>query len=228
MYCYNCGTNVYEDDKFCVKCGAIVKPRQESNPDVPGFLRTTTHVDQETNEPATQNLAEDLKLFVGPRASVYARKWEENSHWNWAAFLFGGYWLLYRGMYLYLLIYIIGEALILNIASSMYPRFYFSSEMVIVLLFTNLITKIAFTAIANKLYLHHAKRKINAIKLRHPKDKETCDAKIVQAGETSLYIPIALAILPLLAAFVVMLFSFLHTYKQVNLDIQQHSQQVSR
>ena len=228
MYCYNCGTIVYEDDKFCVKCGAPVKPRQEANPDLPGFLRTPPHSDAAPNEVPTQNFTEELNLFVGPRASVYSRKWEDNSHWNWAAFLFGGYWLLYRGMYLFLLVYLIVEAMILNIVSSMYPRFYFSSEMVIVLLLTNLITKVGFTAIANKLYLHHAKRKINAIKLRYRKDKETIDAKIIQAGETSLYIPIALAILPLLAALVIMLFSFLHTYKQVNLDIQQHSQQISR
>lgn len=43
--------------------------------------------------------------FVGTKAEVYRRKWKNknpkklNLGWNWAAFFFGGFWLLYRRMY---------------------------------------------------------------------------------------------------------------------------------
>ncbi|MEK4508528.1 DUF2628 domain-containing protein [Paenibacillus sp. FSL K6-2524] len=218
MYCYNCGTIINEEDKFCVKCGAIVKPRQDVEANIPAFLRPTEHNGEIQHESNTRDFAEELKLFVGSRAEVYSRKCRDNSRWNWAAFLFGGYWMLYRGMYLYLLIYLISEALILNIVGSLFPRFSFSAAMVIVMLLTNLVIKIGLTVVANTIYLHHARRKINAIQERYRNDTETADAKIVLAGETSLYIPIALAVLPILIAFVYGLYSFLHMYNQINQD----------
>ncbi|MDQ0089387.1 hypothetical protein J2T12_002799 [Paenibacillus anaericanus] len=218
MYCYNCGTLIYEDDKFCVKCGSPKEARHEVNIPPAAILRSSRHTNSTQNEPMSADYSRALELFVGPQADVYARKWKQGSRWNWPAFLFGGYWMLYRGMYLYLLIYLISEALILNIVGSLFPRFSFRASMVIVMLLTNLVIKIGLTVVANTIYLHHARRKINAIQERYRNDTETADAKIVLAGETSLYIPIALAVLPILIALVYGLYSFLHMYNQINQD----------
>lgn len=60
--------------------------------------------------------------FVGTKAEVYRRKWKNknpeklNLGWNWAAFFFGGYWLLYRRMYKEWLI-LVGASIVLIIVN---------------------------------------------------------------------------------------------------------------
>jgi len=45
-----------------------------------------------------------LAVFVGPRFAYYRNKWQlagsrNGMSWNWAAFLFGPFWMAYRRMY---------------------------------------------------------------------------------------------------------------------------------
>lgn len=56
---------------------------------------------------------QDLDNYIGSNGWRYIQKWNkmaENKrliNWNWPAFMFGGFWLAYRKMYKYSLIYFI-------------------------------------------------------------------------------------------------------------------------
>ncbi|CAM4362423.1 DUF2628 domain-containing protein [Paenibacillus macerans] len=229
MYCSNCGKLLEKEDKFCAGCGAPAKPRQNEPavPLPPAEPGKTPGKAGESQPPSEFGVpAEELELFIGKRAGAYFQKWRQDHRWNWPAFLFGGFWLLYRGMYLYWLIYLIVCSLIINIVGSLvFPGYQVSFSLVITMLTLQLALKISFAVAANSIYLHHARRKIKALGYRYPNDRETRETKIAQAGETSLYIPIALALLPFLLAVVYGLFSFLHTYQQIQQVIDSEVQE---
>lgn len=46
-----------------------------------------------------------IEVFVGENSAFYLQKWQNRNgffvSWNWAAFLFQGFWFAYRKMYLY-------------------------------------------------------------------------------------------------------------------------------
>lgn len=224
MYCTYCGKILHEEDRFCANCGSPAKTNNDPDP----LLRSHPLADpipERVRDTAEFGVPEeDLRRFVGPRAEVYLQKWREDSRWNWPAFVFGGYWLLYRGMYLYLLLYLVAGSLAINIVGSLLyagSGSTFSGGMAATLVTVYLAVKIGLAITANTLYLQHAKRKINALYQRYPSDNDIREEKIVLAGETSLYIPIALAVLPLLIAIVFGAFTYLHYYQQVQTEIRQ-------
>nr|WP_239483545.1 zinc ribbon domain-containing protein [Paenibacillus rhizolycopersici] len=224
MYCTNCGNVLHEEDRFCASCGSPAKPSSEREDILLTQLFPPLNPQQGRNTKEFGVSEEDLRSFVGRRAESYLQKWREDNRWNWPAFLFGGYWLLYRGMYLYLLLYLVASSLVMNIAG---PLLFsnsgstFSGGMVVTVLTVYLAIKIGLAITANRLYLSQAKRKINVLYQRYPSDPVTREEKIVLAGETSLYIPIALAVLPLLVALVFGAFTYLHYYKQVQTEFEQ-------
>ncbi|MEF2966391.1 zinc ribbon domain-containing protein [Paenibacillus sp. M1] len=223
MYCSKCGTVLYEEDNFCVSCGTPVKPREEvpsGSPVLNGQSGAVAGVPEEQRShprPGDEPSETDLSLFVGAKAEDYLRKWKEGSHWNWPAFLLGGYWMLYRGMYLYLLLYLICLTFMVNIVRfALFPVYAVPDGVAVVAIIAQLALHALFAAFANQIYLHHARRKIRALNLRFIRDPETRAEKIALAGETSLYIPIALAVLPALILAVTVLFYSFHTYKEIN------------
>jgi hypothetical protein len=64
----------------------------------------------DTNAPANE---ERLRAAIGPRADYYLHRWREmdasgkKSSWNWAACLASHLWLVYRKMWLALLLFIL-------------------------------------------------------------------------------------------------------------------------
>ncbi|WP_178075833.1 DUF2628 domain-containing protein [Paenibacillus oralis] len=229
MYCSNCGTILEKEDKFCAGCGTPIKTRHNEPAALTPYAKSGAAPEtagKDSPPPEFGVPLEELELFIGKRAGAYFQKWREDHRWNWPAFLFGGFWLLYRGMYLYWLIYLIVCSLIINIVGSLvFPGYQVSFSMVITMLALQLAIKIGFAVAANSIYLHHARRKIKALSYRYPNDRETRELKIIQAGETSLYIPIALALLPFLLALVYGLFTYLHTYQQIQQVIDSEIQE---
>ncbi len=64
-------------------------------------MTENTEQPDEDNEPDKR-----LRAFVGPRAEKYHTRWRpmlgahaHRTSWNWSAALFGGFWLLYRKLY---------------------------------------------------------------------------------------------------------------------------------
>ncbi|WP_234414298.1 DUF2628 domain-containing protein [Paenibacillus sp. CAA11] len=160
------------------------------------------------------------RLFIGSQADLYLAKWRSDSHWNWAAFCFDGYWLLYRGMYLYFLLYVLFASVVVNVLGALFfktiilERLLTGDNLITILCFY-LLLKIIMGIIGNQLYLSHVKRKIASMYYRFPRDFEMREEKIATAGETSLFVPIALAALPLLLAAVVALISAVIAFKSV-------------
>ncbi|MDU4697229.1 MAG: zinc ribbon domain-containing protein [Paenibacillus sp.] len=227
MYCTYCGKILYEGDRFCANCGTPPKTHIDADNLLPSQHITDPFSERIRNTAEFGVSEEDLRQFVGPRTEVYLQKWREDSRWNWPAFVLGGYWLLYRGMYLYLLLYLVAGSLVINLAGSLLYAISgntFSGGIVAALFTICLAIRIGLAISANTLYLSHARRKINALYQRYPSDNDTREEKIAQAGETSLYIPIALAVLPLLISLVFGAFTYLHYYKQIQTEIRQLQQ----
>ncbi|TYA11484.1 DUF2628 domain-containing protein [Paenibacillus faecis] len=232
MYCSNCGKGLYEDDKFCVNCGAPVKTRElerESDGLAP-FLNSAApnpHPEQARRNTA-EPFEEDYSLFIGKRAEEYLLLWKEDRHWNWPAFLFGGYWLLYRGMYLYFLLYLICLSLLVNVIRYLtFPAYYLSNGVVWTVIAAHFVLQVVFAAFANQIYFHHAQRKIRSLNVRFDRYPDLRKEKIESAGETSLYIPIALAVLPILIGIVSFLLYTAHIYKEINQEIRIMEQETS-
>ncbi|MCM3042766.1 DUF2628 domain-containing protein [Paenibacillus motobuensis] len=219
MYCTNCGAALEKTDKFCFHCGIAQRER---------VIADRQHLPEPEYTQQDQIVSdEELELFIGKNAASYLNKWRQASHWNWPAFIFGQNWLLYRGMYLYFFLYLLLAPTIIGIAAVIVsPGYSFSIGACITMLLIGLSLQAAFACIANRLYLYHAKHKIIAIKQRYPDHREQQEEAIISAGETSLYIPIALALLPLLLAIVVSMFSYVNIYKRIQQDLQLNSMEI--
>lgn len=229
MYCTSCGKAIQSNARFCAHCGtqvqgAAIRQDQNASPSLP--IRPSAASQELIRQPYKPEPEDHvLKLFIGKRADEYLYKWKHNSHWNWPAFLFGGYWLIYRGMYLYFLLYLIGMSFMVNIFRFlMFPLYQSENGVAIVVLIATVALQMLLAPFADKIYLHHANRKIRSIQARYPANREAQEEKIVQAGETSLYIPIALAAIPVLIFVVTVLLFSAHTYREIRQELEQREE----
>lgn len=198
MFCSNCGNQIQTHNKFCPLCGV-----QQS---------TGTH--PITNESSTQTKSlytdQELSIFVGKQSIVYLEKWKNNSRWNWSAFIFDFYWLLYRKMNLYAFLYIPFSLLIVTlptviIANEFEPEQALSTPLYVALfLFISL--KVIIAIFSDSLYAYHSKNKIKELDSRHH-DKLIQQQKIKQAGGTNIALPIVLSALPLFLSVVLIIFA---------------------
>ena len=69
----------------------------------------------ESSENAPPANEERLRVAIGPRADYYLRHWRESDasrkmyDWNWAACFANAYWLAYRKMWLWLVLFILAN-----------------------------------------------------------------------------------------------------------------------
>jgi hypothetical protein len=96
MYCTKCGRDLPGDAVYCSNCGAPAAPAD------PGGTAAGSSLDE-------------VGLFVGKNAEYYKakfRKFEVRGvetfavTWNWAAFLFTFWWMLYRKLYLWTFVWL--------------------------------------------------------------------------------------------------------------------------
>ncbi|MCC7633384.1 GYF domain-containing protein [Stenotrophomonas rhizophila] len=124
--------------------------------------------------------------FVGPRFPVYRRKWnlDQNpnpdsvSTWNWAAFLFGALWMLYRRMYAVAALWL-GAMLVIS-----------SIELLIgvsgsISAIISIAIAVAAGVVGNHLYLRHATRQIGAASAAHRGQGPDLQAELAARGGTS-------------------------------------------
>lgn len=135
---------------------------------------------------------DDLAAFVGAASSFYGKRWRgflfggDTSRWNWAAFLAGDYWLVYRGMYRYTFIYLamwtfLNSAIWLFFATTVFAQFQLAQsseklgQALLVLGFYSLIA-VGLTALFGRvvlgrfgdwLYFDHVRRQVKIIKVKH-------------------------------------------------------------
>ncbi len=123
--CPNCGTANLEYAEFCTRCGTerADSPEWESEPtpdtppeqSAPKYNEYSPyHIHVPINDPyggvdpktdIDGVSAEELVSYVGPNAHYYLPRFKNIARgrrvsWNWSAFLFTSYWLLYRKNYL--------------------------------------------------------------------------------------------------------------------------------
>lgn len=125
--------------------------------------------------------------FVGGNFPVYRRKWRldlaadgvaaRTNAWNWPAFLFGAFWMLYRRMYSVAAMWI-GALTVLSILETLIDV---SDSVSLVI---TLGTSVAAGSMGNHLYLRHTQRMIALAEARHPGDAPAQHAALAGLGGT--------------------------------------------
>ncbi|MCK5243151.1 DUF2628 domain-containing protein [bacterium] len=129
------------------------------------------------------NISENEMMdFVKVETNYYFNGWKLGQErktqisWNWAAFLFPVFWLAYRKMYL-----LAGIAFCLGFLLSFITEITHSY----ISLISELLFFIIFGLWGNAMYLKHAKRMVNAIRVKIQDEKEKSEI-ICRQGGTSL------------------------------------------
>jgi zinc-ribbon domain len=139
VICAKCGRDLPEGAAFCMHCGAPVSLSQQSGTDAGSGI-------------------DEIGLFAGKNAGYYMtifRKFNIRGvetfapTWNWAAFLFNFWWMLYRKLYLWALLWLL---------LTLIPVFGFAFW-------------IAAGITGNYLYYRHATSKIREAKSMQPPDR---------------------------------------------------------
>lgn len=118
IYCAKCGTKNKQADSFCSKCGNalhsnnINNSNTNSNPSNYNTYSTNNNTSYNTygannnsGYSTNNNFDQEMANFIGENNQYYISKFNEmkrenkQTTWNWSAFLFTAYWLIYRKMY---------------------------------------------------------------------------------------------------------------------------------
>ena len=97
MFCTKCGRDLPGDAVYCISCGAPAAPTG-------------------TGGTAAGSGLDEVGLFAGKNAEYYKAKFRKFEirgvetfapTWNWAAFLFTFWWMLYRKLYLWAFLWLL-------------------------------------------------------------------------------------------------------------------------
>lgn len=179
ILCSKCGTSNESGSAFCTKCG--------------NSLAKTEVVDHiSNNESYTQD---ELSLFLEKNQSYYLEKFNliektgDKKAWNWCSFLIGGYWMLYRKMYVQAIIYIIA-----NLILGCIPFIGWALSLALC---------VGLGIFGNSLYLDHIKKTFTEIGCA---DSNMRSALINKKGGTNLILPILLAAIPVIIGIIASIF----------------------
>ena len=109
-YCQNCGAETSEKQEMCVKCGSMLEKYQPKRNNLGDF--TFTSGAQKANYDFS-NLPSYYKIefeLIKNSETGYKGKF------NWAAFFFGPFWMMYKGMVIQGLIYLIANIIVSSIS----------------------------------------------------------------------------------------------------------------
>ena len=179
ILCSKCGASNEAGSAFCTKCG--------------NSLAKTEVVDHiSNNESYTQ---EELSLFLEKNQSYYLEKFNliektgDKKAWNWCSFLIGGYWMLYRKMYVQAIIYIIA-----NLIVGCIPFIGWALSLALC---------VGLGIFGNSLYLDHIKKTFTEIGCADSNMRSTL---INKKGGTNLVLPILLAVIPVIIGIIASIF----------------------
>ena len=179
ILCSKCGTSNESGSAFCTKCG--------------NSLAKTEVVDHiSNNESYTQD---ELSLFLEKNQSYYLEKFNliektgDKKAWNWCSFLIGGYWMLYRKMYVQAIIYIIA-----NLILGCIPFIGWALSLALC---------VGLGIFGNSIYLDHIKKTFSEIGFADSNMRSTL---INKKGGTNLVLPILLAVIPVIIGIIASIF----------------------
>ena len=102
------------------------------------------------------NEQELTRIFIGPRADQYLKKWQKNKYsFCWPALFFGIFWMLYRKMYLFSFYIFLTAMMYVYVIYMIGFQAQYSS-------FIAFLVPIAIALFGNFLYRTHVKSKVKA------------------------------------------------------------------
>jgi hypothetical protein len=109
IYCSKCGAPCDSSFAYCTKCGNRLIAPQSLTETYPPVSNTIPQNQQKPFNVNEQEFAldEDIVPLIGPKTEYYVPKFKslmqgnKKTSWNWCAFLFGPYWMIYRKIYTY-------------------------------------------------------------------------------------------------------------------------------
>ena len=201
--CKQCKQEVAANLLFCTRCGAQVG----SGPQGTGLAD------------ASGVTEDDLTLFMGKNAQKYLGKFRNFSlggedsfavTWHWPAFFVGFWWMLYRKMWLWAVLW-----LLLGLVLRLIPYAGFGMML-------------ASGMTGNYLYYTHAKKKLGELKTMPGSDAARTAAIARKGGVSGILVVIApliiVAVLGILAAIAIPQFA-MYRQKAGNMQAQQEIQQ---
>lgn len=184
IYCTQCGAPSPSNMTFCSKCGSrLAMPRQTYTPPVqqtytppvqqtytpqpqtPAYFDMNTYQNSQQAYQQPVELDQDLVELVGPKSEYYLpafqklKRENKKTSWNWPAFLFAPYWMMYRKMYTY------GAAAL----AGFFVLSLISSTLGTVL---SLAAYVAFGVLGNYLYMTHLEKQAQQAKMISPQYKQ--------------------------------------------------------
>lgn len=180
-FCTKCGAKNEDEFNFCSSCGSPFPktslPNLQSETNVENINQLSVKTEIKISEKPY------YELFVQENTSYYLYNWEiiesTNSKysWNWSAFLFTYFWLLYRKMYstvfLFFTVFFITDLIFLSVF-----------ESALIMWICNTIMIGLFGSYGNYFYLIHAKKKLSEM-IVESKDEEQLKQHILKKGGIS-------------------------------------------
>lgn len=194
MFCNNCGTGNSVNARFCTKCGESLSnaSEEQSFKDDMGF-------DPDNKEELKEYYAEAIGY---KNAGYYLSQFDRfdskgyTASWNWPAFFVSFYWLLYRKMWFWALLYFLLPIPLAILVAVLPPSFESAGVLAYVLYMFGIL--ILFPMYANALYYRHLNKKIlNAKKLFDNKQKRL--KMVANEGGTSSIILIVMMLFVFIA-----------------------------
>ncbi len=147
-----------------------------------------------------------LRLYIGHNANYYLRKWSVSDYttrantWNWAAFFFSLFWLAYRKMYGYLMVFTFLLLLFLFISLA----FAFRDEWMVIMV---VIVPALVGYFGNRLYYFHIENQLTRLYARMEAE-DKLDEDLQEMGGVSWYNVIGyIFVIAILVYFLVLLFN---------------------
>jgi len=110
VFCSKCGNKQHADDLFCAKCGNRLNPHNDMSSGINVTFATNTGQSNFSSQGYSYHAANNMYLedqYIKSKIDYYKLKFgalrdkDTKVSWNWAAFLVGPYWCMYRKMYSY-------------------------------------------------------------------------------------------------------------------------------
>jgi len=152
-------------------------------------VNTVTGAAKSLIEKGSISSFDEAATFIGPNADYYIPRFQQIEasdspiSWNWAAFLFGIFWMLYRKMWLYALI-IWGATLLLTLVTGGLGSFAW------------LLESVAFGVLGNWLYKKHVETELEKAA---PLDPAARKAQLATRGGITWLPVIVVAVVSLIA-----------------------------
>lgn len=143
--CPNCHTPLKKEYAYCTKCGRATNPLMNlvTYPNGSRFYVPNTEA-----ECAEKLIGEKSNEFMKDFYEMEVKKLKPS--WSFPAFLFNGFWYIYRKMYKQGLVLLLFVALLIN-SITFFPEHRFASIPVLILLF------VASGIFGNGIYMRHIK-----------------------------------------------------------------------